>query len=147
MNTDRIPILLAEDDPDDQYLISEAIDENHLNARLYVVSDGEELLDYLKRRGKYADEETWPMPSLILLDLNMPRKDGREALREIKADPALQHIPVVALTTSRAEKDVTLTYQSGVSGFITKPVSFSGLREVMKSIGMYWLNTARLPPD
>lgn len=147
MEANRVPVLLAEDDPDDQYLISEAIDENRLNVRLYVVSDGEELLDYLNRRGKYEDSEKWPMPSLILLDLNMPRKDGREALREIKTDPALQHIPIVALTTSRAEQDVALTYQSGVSGFITKPVSFSGLREVMKSIGMYWLDTTRLPPE
>jgi CheY-like chemotaxis protein len=147
MDTKPVTILLAEDDPDDQYLISEALDENRLNARLFIVSDGEELLDYLNRRGKYQDSELWPMPSLILLDLNMPRKDGREALREIKADPALQHIPIVALTTSQAERDVTQTYQSGVSGFITKPVHFSDLREIMKSIGMYWLNTTRLPPD
>ncbi len=147
MNANPIAILLAEDDPDDQYLINEALDENQLNARLYIVSDGEELLDYLNRRGKYQDSQQWPMPSLILLDLNMPRKDGREALREIKADPNLQHIPVVALTTSQAEKDVALTYQNGVSGYITKPVNFSGLREVMKTIGSYWLQTARLPPD
>jgi len=147
MEDKPVAILLAEDDPDDQYLISEALDENRLNARLYIVSDGEELLDYLNRREKYQEREKWPMPSLILLDLNMPRKDGREALSEIKADPALQHIPVVALTTSRAEKDVKLTYQSGVSGFITKPVSFSALREVMKSIGAYWLNTTQLPPE
>jgi two-component system, response regulator len=147
MGTKPVTILLAEDDPDDQYLISEALDENRLNARLFIVSDGEELLDYLNRRGKYQDSELWPMPSLILLDLNMPRKDGREALREIKSDPALQHIPIVALTTSQAERDVTQTYQSGISGFITKPVHFSDLREIMKSIGMYWLNTTRLPPD
>ena len=147
MEAKPVTILLAEDDPDDQYLISEALDENRLNARLYVVADGEELLDYLNRRGEYQDNQKWPMPNLILLDLNMPRKDGREVLREIKADPAFQHIPVVALTTSQAEKDVTETYQSGVSGFITKPVEFSALREVIKSIGMYWLNTARLPPD
>jgi CheY-like chemotaxis protein len=147
MKANPVAILLAEDDPDDQYLINEALDENQLDARLYIVSDGEELLDYLNRRGKYQDSQRWPMPSLILLDLNMPRKDGREALREIKADPKLQHIPVVALTTSKAEKDVTLTYESGISGFITKPVNFSGLREVMKSIGSYWLQTTRLPPD
>jgi CheY-like chemotaxis protein len=147
MDTKPVTILLAEDDPDDQYLISEALDENRLNARLFIVSDGEELLDYLNRQGKYQDSELWPMPSLILLDLNMPRKDGREALREIKSDPALQHIPIVALTTSQAERDVTQTYQSGISGFITKPVHFSDLREIMKSIGMYWLNTSRLPPD
>ena len=147
MSANPVTILLAEDDPDDQYLINEALDESQLNARLYVVSDGEELLDYLKRQGKYQDSQKWPMPNLILLDLNMPLKDGREALREIKADPAFQHIPVIALTTSQAEKDVVDTYQNGVSGFITKPVEFSGLREVMKTIGLYWLNTARLPPD
>ncbi len=147
MEDKPVAILLAEDDPDDQYLISEALDENRLNARLYIVSDGEELLDYLNRRGKYQEREKWPMPSLILLDLNMPRKDGREALSEIKAIPALRHIPIVALTTSQAEQDISQTYQNGVSGFITKPVSFSALREVMKSIGSYWLNTARLPPE
>jgi CheY-like chemotaxis protein len=146
MEAKPITILLAEDDPDDQYLISEALDENRLNVRLYIVSDGEELLDYLKQQGKFQDREKWPMPALILLDLNMPRKDGREALVEIKADPGLQHIPIVALTTSQAEKDVATTYQNGVSGFITKPVSFSGLREVIKSVGEYWLNTSRLPP-
>ena len=147
MEAKPVPILLAEDDPDDQYLISEALDENRINAHLYIVQDGEELLDYLHRRGKYQDAEKWPMPALILLDLNMPRKDGREALREIKADPVLQRIPIVALTTSQAEKDISSTYQNGVSGFITKPVSFSGLREVIKTIGAYWLNTSRLPPS
>jgi CheY-like chemotaxis protein len=147
MEANPVAILLAEDDPDDQYLISEALDENRLNARLFIVSDGEELLDYLKRRGKYQESENWPMPGLILLDLNMPRQDGREALRAIKADPALQHIPIVALTTSQAEQDVAQTYQNGVSGFITKPVSFSALREVMKTIGDYWLQTTRLPSE
>ncbi|RPI85593.1 MAG: response regulator [Chloroflexi bacterium] len=147
MKANRAAILLAEDDPDDQYLISEAMDESHLNAQLYVVSNGEELLDYLNRQGKYQDIQKYPMPNLILLDLNMPRKDGREALREIKADPKLQHIPILALTTSKAEKDIAQTYKDGVSGFITKPVSFSGLREVMKTIGSYWLETTRLPPE
>jgi CheY-like chemotaxis protein len=147
MNANPVAILLAEDDPDDQYLINEALDENHLNARLYIVSDGEELLDYLNRRGKYQDNKLWPMPNLILLDLNMPRKDGREALQEIKADPNLRHIPIVALTTSEADEDVAFSYDSGVSGYITKPVSFTGLREVMNAIGLYWLQTTRLPPD
>jgi len=147
MSTNPVAILLAEDDPDDQYLINEALEENQLNTRLYIVSDGEELLDYLNRRGKYQDSQKWPMPSLILLDLNMPRKDGREALREIKADPKLRHIPVVALTTSKAEEDVAKTYDSGISGYITKPVSFTGLRDVMKAIDLYWLQVSRLPPD
>jgi CheY-like chemotaxis protein len=147
MSANPTIILLAEDDPDDQYLINEALEENKLNTRMYVVEDGEELLDYLNRRGKYQDDQKWPMPSLILLDLNMPRKDGREALREIKADPKLRHIPVVALTTSQADDDIARTYDSGVSGYITKPPSFTGLRDVMKAVDLYWLQTTRLPPD
>jgi CheY-like chemotaxis protein len=147
MSANPTIILLAEDDPDDQYLINEALEENQLNTRMYVVEDGEELLNYLNRRGKYQDDQKWPMPSLILLDLNMPRKDGREALREIKADPKLRHIPVVALTTSQADDDIARTYDSGVSGYITKPPSFTGLRDVMKAVELYWLQTTRLPPD
>lgn len=147
MSANPIIILLAEDDPDDQYLINEALEENRLNTRMYVVEDGEDLLDYLNRRGKYQDSEKWPMPNLILLDLNMPRKDGREALREIKADPKLRHIPIVALTTSQADDDITRTYDSGISGYITKPPSFTGLRDVMKAVDLYWLQTTRLPPD
>jgi CheY-like chemotaxis protein len=147
MSANPTIILLAEDDPDDQYLINEALEENQLNTRMYVVEDGEELLNYLNRRGKYQDDQKWPMPSLILLDLNMPRKDGREALREIKADPKLRHIPVVALTTSQADDDIARTYDSGISGYITKPPSFTGLRDVMKAVDLYWLQTTRLPPD
>jgi CheY-like chemotaxis protein len=147
MSANPIIILLAEDDPDDQYLINEALEENRLNTRMYVVEDGEDLLDYLNRRGKYQDSEKWPMPNLILLDLNMPRKDGREALREIKADPKLRHIPIVALTTSQADDDIARTYDSGISGYITKPPSFTGLRDVMKAVDLYWLQTTRLPPD
>lgn len=147
MSANPVIILLAEDDPDDQYLINEALEENQLNTRMYVVDDGEELLDYLNRRGKYQDSLKWPMPNLILLDLNMPRKDGREALREIKADPKLRHIPIVALTTSQADDDIARTYDSGISGYITKPPSFTGLRDVMKAVDLYWLQTTRLPPD
>jgi CheY-like chemotaxis protein len=147
MNPRPINILLAEDDDDDRYLISEALDESHLNIRLYIVEDGDELLDYLYRRGKYADEIQWPKPGLILLDLNMPRKDGREALQEIKADPHLRRIPIVVLTTSKADEDVAKTYDTGISGYITKPVSFTGLREVMDAIGHYWLQTAQLPKE
>jgi CheY-like chemotaxis protein len=114
---------------------------------MYVVEDGEDLLDYLNRRGKYQDSKKWPMPNLILLDLNMPRKDGREALREIKADPKLRHIPIVALTTSQADDDIARTYDSGISGYITKPPSFTGLRDVMKAVDLYWIQTTRLPRD
>ena len=147
MNPRPINVLLAEDDPDDRYLISEALDESRLNIHLYIVEDGDELLDYLYRRGNYADEAKWPIPGLILLDLNMPRKDGREALQEIKADPHLRRIPVVVLTTSRAEEDIARTYDTGISGYIQKPVSFTGLLEVMNAIGLYWLQVAKLPKE
>jgi CheY-like chemotaxis protein len=138
-------ILLAEDDPDDSYLIGEAIDESQVAARLFVVQDGEELLDYLYRRGQYADEEAWPRPNLILLDLNMPRKSGREALAEIKADESLNQIPVVVLTTSKADEDLASSYASGASGFVSKPVSFHELRELMRNLGQYWFVTVKLP--
>ena len=147
MNPRPINVLLAEDDPDDRYLISEALDESRLNIHLYIVEDGDELLDYLYRRGKYTDEVKWPAPGLILLDLNMPRKDGREALQEIKADPHLRRIPVVVLTTSRSEEDIARTYDTGISGYIPKPVSFTGLLEVMNAIGLYWLQVAKLPKE
>lgn len=146
MEAKPVTILLAEDDPDDRYLISEALDENRLTNRLYIVEDGEELLDYLYQRGKYTDGEKWPRPGLILLDLNMPRKDGREVLEEIKADPMLRRIPIVVLTTSHAEEDLLRSYDMGVSGFITKPVSFNGLLEIMKAIDLYWLQIVDLPP-
>ena len=140
-------ILLAEDDPDDIYLISEAVDECKLDAVLSVVQDGEELLDYLYNRGKYDTGQLKLRPDLILLDLNMPRKDGREALIEIKNDPTLRSIPVVVLTTSAAEEDLDSTYKSGASGFITKPVSFGELREIVNKIGAYWLKTVILPDN
>lgn len=137
-------ILLAEDDPDDIYLISEAIEESALGARLYIVQDGVELLDYLHRRGKFKDADT-PRPDLILLDLNMPRRDGREALEKIKADPGLRKIPVVVLTTSRADSDLQHTYDLGASGYVPKPVSFKALRETIIKIGAYWLSAVQLP--
>jgi CheY-like chemotaxis protein len=138
-------ILLAEDDPDDIYLITEAINECGLPARLVVVENGEQLLDYLNQRENYSDVQESPRPDLILLDLNMPRKDGRETLAEIKSDPVFCTIPVVILTTSNAEDDLTRTYGQGASGFITKPASFSGLRETMCKLGAYWLGTVQLP--
>jgi two-component system response regulator len=146
MTQKQVRILLAEDDPDDRYLIGEAIDENQLNVQLHIVEDGEELLDFLLQRGKYANRAEFPLPELILLDLNMPRMDGREALEAIKNHPDLRRIPVVVLTTSRAEEDVLRTYDIGISGYIPKPVTFTGLLEVMNAIGIYWLNAARLPP-
>ena len=140
-----ITILLADDDPDDRMLARDALDESRLANDLHEVVDGEELLEYLRRQGKYADPASAPRPGLILLDLNMPRKDGREALREIKADPELRSIPVVVLTTSQAEEDIYRTYDLGVSSFITKPVSFEGLVAVMKALGRYWFEIVELP--
>lgn len=147
MAAKTISILLAEDDPDDRYLIGEALEENLVTNDLYIVEDGEELLDYLYQRGKYHEKGKWPRPGLILLDLNMPRKDGREVLGEIKADPELRRIPIVVLTTSQAEDDITHTYDLGISGYITKPASFSGLLETIKAVGEYWLQIVELPPD
>ncbi len=138
---------MVEDDPDDIYLIGEAIDECQMNAQIFIVEDGEQLLDYLNRRGDFSDPDLSPRPDLILLDLNMPRKDGREALAEIKEDPDLRGIPVVVLTTSSAEQDMKYSYSQGASGFVTKPVSFSGLREAVCKIGDYWIRTVQLPED
>ena len=121
-------------------------DEGRVPNHLFMVEDGEQLLDYLFRRGQYTDREKWPEPDLILLDLNMPRKDGREVLEDIKGMPAFRRIPIVVLTTSRAEEDVFRSYDMGVSGFVTKPVTFRELMETMKTIGAYWGKTSTLPP-
>jgi CheY-like chemotaxis protein len=111
------------------------------------VEDGEQLLDYLLRRGRWADPAQSPRPGLVLLDLNMPRMDGREALARIKAHPALRRIPVVVLTTSRAQADVLRSYDLGANSFITKPRSFGGLVEAMRVLGRYWTEIVELPPD
>ena len=142
-----ITILMADDDPDDRQLTREAFEENHLANDLRFVEDGEERLDYLHRRGKYAAEGAAPVPGLILLDLNMPRKDGREALREIKADPRLKNIRVVILTTSKAEEDVIRSYDLSAASYITKPVTFERLVEVVQALGKYWLEIVELPPE
>jgi len=126
-------------------LAREALEESRLANDFRYVENGEELLDYLRRRGQYADPAVSPRPGLILLDLNMPRKDGFEALAEIKEDPNLRQIPVVILTTSRAEEDVYRGYDLGVNSFITKPVSFEGLVEAMKTLGRYWFEIVELP--
>jgi CheY-like chemotaxis protein len=142
-----ITILMAEDDPDDRLMTREAFAECRLDNPLQFAEDGEQLMDYLHRRGPYADATRYPMPGLILLDLNMPRKDGREALREIKADPVLRTIPVVVLTTSRADEDVAASYRDGANSFITKPVSFAALIDVVQALGKYWLQIVDLPAD
>jgi CheY-like chemotaxis protein len=141
-----ITILLADDDADDRMLAKDALKESRLANDLRFVENGEELLDYLHRRGAFADAKSSPTPGLILLDLNMPRKDGREALREIKSDPNLRHIPIVVLTTSKAEEDIYRTYDLGVNSFITKPVTFDGLVNVMRTLGTYWFEIVELPP-
>jgi CheY-like chemotaxis protein len=142
-----IVILLADDDEEDRMLAAGALEESRVVNDLRFVEDGEELLDYLYHRGKYAEAGSSPAPGLILLDLNMPRKDGREALREIKADPDLRRVPVVVLTTSKAEEDIYRTYDLGANSFITKPVSFEGLVAVMRDIGRYWIEIVELPPE
>jgi CheY-like chemotaxis protein len=141
-----VTVLMADDDPDDRMLAQEAWEENRLDNPLYFVEDGEQLMDYLYRRGQYAHLTDEHLPSLILLDLNMPKKDGREALKEIKADPTLRRIPVVVLTTSKAEEDIFRTYDLGVNSYITKPVTFEGLIGVVKTLSRYWFQNVELPP-
>ena len=140
-----ITILIADDDDDDRMLARDALSESRLANDLRFVEDGEELLAYLRREGKFSDPASSPRPGLILLDLNMPRKDGREALREMKGDPTLRSIPVVVLTTSKAEEDIYKTYDLGVNSFITKPVTFDGLVAVMQGLRRYWFEIVELP--
>ena len=142
-----ITILMADDDADDRMLTKDALEEARLANSIDFVEDGEQLMAYLQRRGPYAALADQPLPGLILLDLNMPRKDGREALAEIKDDPALRRIPVVVLTTSKAEEDILRTYDLGVNSFITKPVTFESLVYTMKTLAKYWFEIVELPPD
>lgn len=142
-----ITILVADDDADDRMLIDEAFEESLLQNPVHFVEDGEQLLEYLRREGEYAKHEGTAYPGVILLDLNMPRMDGRTALAKIKEDPELCRIPVVILTTSKAEEDIIRTYGLGVSSFITKPVTFEGLIDVVKAIGHYWVEIVALPPE
>lgn len=145
-NPTPITILLADDDADDRMLTRDALAESRLANDLRFVEDGEQLMAYLRREDRFASPEASPRPGLILLDLNMPRKDGREALREIKGDPNLRSIPIVVLTTSKAEEDIYRTYDLGVNSFITKPVTFDGLVSVMRGLGRYWFEIVELPP-
>lgn len=141
-----LTILLADDDEDDRLLTTEAFKENRVANTVHCVENGEELLDYLHNRGKYTDREASPRPGIILLDLNMPRMDGRESLARIKSDPNLRLIPVVILTTSKAEEDVLRSYDLGVNSFIIKPVSFDALVDVLRSVQHYWFEIVELPP-
>jgi CheY-like chemotaxis protein len=142
-----ITILMADDDPDDRMMTQEAFEESRLANDLRFVENGVELMDYLHRRGKYADPASSPRPGLILLDLNMPKKDGREALQEIKADPKLRNIRIVIMTTSKAEEDILRTYDLGASSYVTKPVTFSALVDVIQTLGKYWLEIVELPTE
>lgn len=138
-----ITILMADDDPDDRLLLREAFEENHILNNLETVEDGEELMDFLHRRGRYENSEV--TPGLVLLDLNMPRKSGLEALKEIKSDEKLRRLPVVILTTSKAEEDIIRSYDLGVNSFIVKPVTFDSLVELVKDLDRYWFQIVEVP--
>ena len=146
-NAKAISILVADDDPDDRMLIKEAFEENKIINIVEFVEDGEQLLAYLRREGAYASLAGRPYPGLVLLDLNMPKRDGREALADMKADGALCRIPVVVLTTSKADEDIIRSYGLGVSSFITKPVTFEGLVEITRVLTRYWTEIVELPPQ
>lgn len=142
---EMVTFLMADDDPDDQLLTLRALQEYRLMNGMSFVQDGEELMDYLYRRGRFSDPASSPRPGVILLDLNMPRKDGRQALQEIKADPNLRSIPVVVMTTSKAEEDILRSYDLGVNAYVTKPVTFHALVDVMRVLATFWFEIVRLP--
>ncbi|MEC7816443.1 MAG: response regulator [Pseudomonadota bacterium] len=142
-----VPIVLAEDDEDDQLIVRKAFNKARFRSPLQIVDNGRELMNYLKGRGKYQDREAYPMPGLILLDLNMPVMSGEEALAQIKADKNLQHIPVVVLTTSDDQTGINRCYELGANTFITKPVTFSGFLNVVSELQLYWFSLVELPDD
>lgn len=147
MNLSRpIHILIADDDPDDRLMASEALSRSYTASEIVCVEDGEALLDYLYSRGTFQNS-VHPVPDLVLLDLNMPRKNGVEALREIKSDPALKHLPIVVLTTSKEEEDIYRTYDLGVNSFITKPITYEALVNTMRILGKYWFEVVQLPTE
>jgi CheY-like chemotaxis protein len=144
-NMEPVVILVAEDDDDDIMLIKRGFKEARLLNTIYCVKDGEELMDYLNRSGQYRDQNKSPRPGLILLDLNMPNKDGRKALEEIKSDDRLKSIPVIILTTSKAEEDILRSYDIGANAFVMKPVGLEDFMSAVKLIGEYWLQLVELP--
>ena len=142
-----VRIVVADDDADDRMMIKDAFNESKLGNPIDFVEDGVQLLEYLRREGSYAKFAGQPYPGFILLDLNMPRKDGRTVLKEIKSDPVLHRIPIIILTTSKAEEDIIKTYNLGVNSFICKPVSFDKLVDIVKTVGHYWIEIVALPPE
>ena len=140
-----VTILDADDDPDDRKLTQEAFSESKLANDLRFVEDGVEVFDYLNRRGKFADPATSPWPSLMLLDLNMPRMDGREVLVELKKNPRYSAIRVIVMTTSKSEADINKSYLLNAASYITKPVTFDSLVNVVTTLGKYWLEIVELP--
>lgn len=140
-----VTILMAEDDEEDRLLAREALDESRLINEIYFVENGEQLMAYLRGDFPFDDRNEYPLPGIILLDLNMPKKDGRECLEEIKNIEGLRRIPIVVLSTSKAEEDILRTYDLGVSSFISKPVTFESLVEVMNTLGKYWFEIVELP--
>ena len=141
-----VRVLVADDDEDDRLLIKDAFRESRLGNPVDFVKDGVELMEYLRHEGQYASSQL-PLPGIILLDLNMPRKDGKTALSEIKADPVLRRIPIVILTTSKSEEDILRSYDLGVNSFITKPVTFEGLVDVARALAEFWIEIVALPKE
>lgn len=143
--SDESSILVADDDADDRLMIGDALKESGIKSEIYFVHDGEELLDFLLHRNAYVNPDSSPRPALVLLDLNMPKKDGREALAEIRHNPKLKGIPIVALTTSKAPNDIARVYDLGVNSYIAKPETFDGLVRLLKDLGRYWFEVVELP--
>ena len=140
-----VPILMVDDDQDDCFLTHEAFEETRLKNPFFCVHDGEEMLDYLHGRDRFADRRTYPMPGLILLDLNMPRMDGRTALQKLEQHPEFKRIPVIILSTSGEEIDISSTYDLGANSFITKPVDFEEMVRTLRVMGEYWFSVVKLP--
>jgi CheY-like chemotaxis protein len=146
-NGHALTVLVADDDEEDRGFIKKAWTKSRTTNDLRFVEDGEELTEYLNHAGRYSEPGSAPRPGVILLDLNMPKKDGREALREIKANPELRRIPIVILTTSQAEEDIFRSYDLGANSYITKPVTFEGLVDVLRVLGKYWIEIVDLKSD
>ena len=142
--TTKMTILIADDDADDRMFLEQAMRKNGYEYGIQFVEDGEELMEYLRQQGRY-NELNAPWPDMLILDLNMPRKNGFQALSEIKDDPILRRLPVIVMTTSSADEDVLKTYSLGVNSFVTKPFNFNRLVEMIGTLKTYWMDTVKLP--